>query len=270
MKFLLMPFKFLKDSFQKRFILFQLIRRDIKNKYIGSLLGFIWTIIQPLIMMFIYWFVFTVGFKAGSIGDGIPYIAYFTTGIIAWNFFNEAINSSTNVFQEYSYLVKKINFKISILPIVKILSALVFHLIFIGVVILILVISKIPFSFYWFQTLYYMIAMMVLLLGLSWITSSLNVFVKDISQILTIVLLFLFWLTPIFWDFNIIPPKLQILFKLNPMFYIVDGYRNSFIYHVPFWVNYKFAIYYWVFTGLALLMGAYLFKKLKPHFADVL
>ena len=111
---------------------------------------------------------------------------------------------------------------------------------------------------------------MVLLLGLSWITSSLQVFVKDVVQVINVILQFGFWFTPIVWDFNLVPQHYEWFFRLNPMFYIVEGYRKSFIYGEPFWGDLEFALYYWVVTLAILLVGVLLFKRLRPHFADVL
>lgn len=261
---------FFRDISENRFVLGQLVKRDYKNRYLGSFLGFIWTIIQPVVMIFVMWFVFVEVFKSGPINVSIPFIAYLSIGVIAWNFFVEVWSTSTGVFMEYSYLVKKINFKIAILPIVKLLSSFITHLIFICIGVIILITSGVGFSWYWFQALYYLIAMMVFVLGLSWITSSLQVFARDISQIIAVILQFGFWLTPIMWDFNLLPDGYKFWFKFNPMFYIVDGYRKSFITAEPFWTNSRDGLYFWGITLIILIVGVLLFRKLKPHFADVL
>jgi len=275
MKFFRLFFGFLRDIYDNKFVIGQLVKRDYKNRYLGSFLGFVWTIIQPLVMLFVLWMVFVVGFKSGpvSTADGrtLPFIAWFSVGLIAWNFFADALPGSTGVFQEYSYLVKKINFRIAVLPIVKLLSSFVTHLIFIAIGVGILLMSGVEISWYWFQVLYYLIAMMILLLGLSWVMSSLQVFVKDVAQILNVILQFGFWLTPICWNFNIVPSEWQFWFKLNPMFYIVDGYRKSFLFHEAFWDDQQLlAVYFWVFTLIVLVLGVFLFRKLRPHFSDVL
>lgn len=260
---------FLKDIYQNKFVIYQLTKRDYKNRYIGSFLGFIWTIIQPFVMIFVLYFVFVKGFKSGPIND-VPFIAWLSVGIISWDFFASTLPASTGVFQEYSYLVKKINFKIAILPVVKLLSSLITHIVFICIAISILFISGVPFSWYWFQAIYYLAAIMIFLLALSWVVSSLQVFVRDISQIVSVILQFGFWITPICWNFDIVPDNHKFWFKLNPVFYIVDGYRKSFLYHEPFWNNGYWTLYFWLFTFVILIIGVVLFRKLRPHFADVL
>jgi len=251
-------------------ILYQLAKRDFKNRYIGSWLGFLWTIIQPLVMIFVLWFVFSKGFKVGPINGDIPFGAWLAVGMIAWESFTQTLIALTGVFQEYSYLVKKINFNIVALPLVKQFSAVINQVIFLAIVVVIVLISGVPFSWYWFQVFYYFFGLFVLLLGLSWITSSLQVFVRDTVQVISVILQFGFWLTPIVWHFTQIPEKYHFWLRLNPMFYIVEGYRNSFVYGIGFWEDPKYLIYYWSFTLLVLLTGMLLFRKLKPHFADVL
>ena len=260
---------FTKEIIDNKSAIIQLTKRDFQNRYIGSSLGFLWSIIQPIANIVILWLVFTKGFKAGPINN-VPFIVYLSLGIISWEFFSQSLLGSTSVFQEYSYLVKKISFKIAILPIIKILSSAITHMIFITICIIILFYNNISFSFIWFQTIYFMSAVMILTLGLGWITSSLQVFFKDIAQLITILLQIGFWTTPVVWNFEIVPPHLQFIFKLNPMYYIITGYRDSFVNQLPFWHDKLSMIYFWTVTLFILLIGVLIFKKLRPHFADVL
>jgi len=105
--------------------------------------------------------------------------------------------------------------------------------------------------------------MAVLALGIGWITSSINVFARDTAQIVNVVLQFGFWATPIFWDLEILPEEAQSILQLNPMFYIVQGYRDSFLYGVPFWQHYELTLYYWGLTGIVFVVGAIIFMRLS-------
>jgi lipopolysaccharide transport system permease protein/teichoic acid transport system permease protein len=125
-------------------------------------------------------------------------------------------------------------------------------------------------SLYWLQAIYYMVAAVFFILGMSWLLSSLGVFVKDITYIVAIFLRFTFWLTPIFWNINMIPERLRIYIKINPMFYIVQGYRESFIYQVPFWEHPVYALYFWGLSCIMLIVGVIVFRRLRPHFGDVI
>lgn len=261
---------FLKTPLQISYLIKQLIKHDYRNRYIGSMLGFVWTIIQPITMVLILWLVFAKAFKIEAAAEGVPFVIWLTVGIIAWNFFAEALTVTTNVFQEYAYLVKKLKFKIAILPLIKIASSLVTHLIFIGISISLIFAFKIEPSLFWLQSIYYLFALLVLLTGLGLLTASLNVFSKDTNQIVNISLQFGFWLTPIFWDLTVIPQNLQSVLQLNPLFYIVEGYRNSFLYSEGFWTTPQLTIYFWSITLITFFLGFFLFRKLQPHFADVL
>ena len=202
--------------------------------------------------------------------DNFPFILWLITGIIPWFFFSDSISSATNSIMENSYLVKKVVFRVSVLPIIKILSALIIHLFFIMFIFLMFLIYNYMPNIYNLQVIYYLFATIVLVLGLSWITSSLVIFLRDIGQIVAMVLQFGFWLTPIFWSFKMVPEQYHFIFKLNPVYYIVEGYRNSFIYNIWFWEYPNLTVYFWIETLALFAIGALLFRRLRPHFADVL
>ena len=123
---------------------------------------------------------------------------------------------------------------------------------------------------HWIQIIYYLFATVVLLLGLSWITSSVVVFFRDMGQFIAMIIQFGFWLTPIFWNMNMVPDKYHWIIQLNPIVYIVEGYRNSMIYHKWFWEESSMTIYFWIVTIAIFIIGGLTFKKLRPHFADVI
>ena len=262
-------YNFLLTLFQRRFLIIEMAKRDISAQHVGSLLGFFWTFVNPLVMIFILWVVFSVGFKAAPKGD-VPFVVWLTAGMAMWNTFSEIINGSTGVIIQNSHLVKKVVFPLSILPVVKLVASFVTHAIFLALLLGMIVLYGMPFSPYWLQFLYYFGSMSVLALGVSWITSSVNIFARDTGQIVGVLLQIGFWATPIFWDPAIMPPKVQFLLKLNPMFYIVQGYRDSFIYFVPFWQHWEMTLYFWGVTGFVFILGATVFLRLRPHFADVL
>lgn len=260
---------FFVDMLQSRRLIFDLAKRDFQYKYLGSYFGILWAFIQPTITIIIFWFVFQIGFKSIPI-DNFPFILWLLCGMIPWFFFSEALANATNAVIENSYLVKKVVFRVSILPVIKILSAFFIHLFFIIVLVFIFLIYGYRPSIYTLQVIYYLFATFVLVLGLSWITSALVVFLKDVGQIVAMLLQFGFWITPIFWSLKIVPQSYHGVFKLNPLFYIVEGYRDTFIYHKWFWEHTHQTPYFWGVTLLLFITGAAVFKRLRPHFADVL
>ena len=270
-RFITYILSFLKEIYQKKFLIIELTKRDFKQQFMGSFLGLVWAFLQPIAFLGILWVIFTFGFKSGKLGDGTPFLAFLFTGLVAWDLFSRVWLGSTGMIFEYSFLVKKINFRLSILPVVKIFSNLIMHIIFISIVIVVLIVNKIYPSIYWLQVVYYIICSSMLVLGLSWISSALNVFIKDVGQLIQIIVQFGFWLTPIIWDPASFPKKYSIFIKMNPAWYLVDGYRRSFIYKTPFWKgNVNETIYFWGVTLIFLLLGMIVFKKLRPHFADVI
>ena len=262
-------FNFLTSIFQNKTLLWSLTINDFKQRYLGNLLGITWAFIQPTVTILIFWFVFQVGFKAQPIDD-VPFILWLLAGMIPWFFFAEGLSSGTNSIVANNFLVKKVVFRVSLLPIVPLLSALVIHAFFIFFMFGMFIFYGYSPSLYWLQIPYYLFATAVLLLGLSWLTSSIVVFFKDIGQIVAMIIQFGFWLTPIFWSMKMVPERYQWIIELNPMVYIINGYRESMIYQQWFWNDFNMTIYFWVVTGVIFMLGGLTFKKLRPHFADVL
>lgn len=263
-------FSIMREIYDSRVLVWNLSKNDFKTKYAGSYLGIFWAFINPLVTILIYWFVFEFGLKAGAPIPDVPFILWFTSGLIPWFFFSDALVNATNSFVEYSYLVKKVVFKISILPIVKIISALFIHVVFIGVMISIYgIYGKVP-TFTFVQIIYYSFCTFALTLACSYATSAIVIFFKDLTQIIGIVLQIGMWMTPIMWSYTIIPQKFQWIAKINPMFYIVEGYRDSLLKNEWFYNNFWGTIYFWSFTTVIFVIGMIIFKKLKPHFSDVL
>jgi teichoic acid transport system permease protein len=258
-----------KELYQYKNTIISLAINDFKNRYAGSYLGITWAFIQPLMTILIYWFVFQVGFRTTPIDD-VPFIIWFICGIIPWFYFSESLIGGTMSVVEYSYIVKKVMFNINILPLIKIIVSTFVHLFFVVLVFLICLSVKLPITIHSIQIVYYSFAAFILALGFSYLTASLVPFSKDVGQIVAVILQFGFWLTPIVWNQNILPAKWLIFFKVNPVYYIVQGYRDALINKIWFWERPMSTLYFWIATGVIFYLGRKIFKKLKPHFADVL
>ncbi|WP_312833474.1 ABC transporter permease [Sedimentibacter saalensis] len=258
------------DLYNSRSLIWNLAKNDFKTKYAGSYLGIIWAFIQPIVTLLVYWIVFEFGLKAGSPTEGVPFILWFSVGLVPWFFFSDAINNAMNSLFEYSYLVKKVVFKISVLPIVKIISSIFVHFVFVSFVIVLASIYKYYPNIYFFQLPYYIFCTFFIVLAISYATSAVVLFFKDLGQIISIMLQIGMWATPIMWSYTIVPEKYQWIIKLNPMYYIVEGYRDTFINQIWFFNKHFQTIYFWVIALVIFGSSALIFKKLKPHFADVL
>lgn len=258
-----------RDVKNSKALMLNLAKNDFKTKYVGSYLGIVWAFVQPVITILVYWFVFGIGLKSGDVGD-IPFVLWLVAGLVPWFFFSDALSAGTSTMQEYQYLVKKVVFKISILPIVKVLSALFVHLFFMGITIVLYWLHGYHPDLYTIQIVYYSFCTFTLVLALVYFTCAVVVFFKDTSQLVMVFLQVGIWMTPIMWQVSILPQKLLWIFEAMPMYYIVSGYRDALIYKNWFWEKPYEMIYFWVVTLVLLGIGTTVFKKLKVHFADVL
>lgn len=257
------------ELYRNRKLILKLAKNDFKTKYAGSYFGILWAFVQPIVTILTYWFVFQVGLKSGPISN-YPFVLWLIAGLIPWFFFSDALNSGMNSLIEYSYLVKKVVFNITILPVIKIFSALFIHIFFLIFMLLLFTLSGYVPGMYALQIIYYSFCILILTLSISYITSSLLVFFRDLSQLINIILQIGMWMTPILWNYTMIPDRFLWIFKMNPMYYIVEGFRNSLIYKIWFWENINSTIYFWGITGALFTIGSIIFKRLRVHFADVL
>ena len=259
------------ELYHNKGLILSLSKNDFKTKYAGSYLGIVWAFIQPVVTIMVYWFVFTIGLKAGDMAE-YPFVLYLISGIVPWFFFQDALNGGTNALMEYNYLVKKVVFKISILPIVKVFSALFVHVFFVAFALIICSVNGYTPTFHTLQIFYYTGCTFVFALARVYATSAIVVFFRDLTQIINIILQVGVWMTPIMWDLNMLSghPLLMKAFKLNPMYYIVSGYRDSILGKTWLTEHWKWGIYFWVVTIIIFILGSGIFKRLKLHFADVL
>lgn len=261
--------RFIHDLWHSRGLLLALTKNDFRARYMNNQLGVLWAFVQPSVLIAIFWFVFEVGFKSKPVGD-FPFILWLIAGMVPWLFFAESLQSATQSVLGHSFLVKKVVFRVSLLPMIQILSALVIHLFFIAVMLAMYIGYGYKPTLYWLQLPYYLFATLVLVQGLSWITSAVVVFVRDLNPLIAMVVQFGFWLTPVFWSVTMLPTHFQTLIKINPIYYLVEGYRDSLIHERWFWQQPGLTLQFWAITLSLFVMGALVFKKLRPHFADVI
>lgn len=261
--------RFLNSLVKQRQLVWTFAKNDIKSRYLGSSLGAVWIFVLPLINLFIIWFAFEHGLKTGNQG-GVPFILWLITGMFPWTFFADAIASATNSIAEKSFLVKKVLFNVELLPFIKIVASSVLFCFLSGVMVVFFLLYRVFPDRYWMQIPYFMVCIFSLVMSLSWLTSAIVVFYKDLGQLIAVGLQIGFWVTPIFWSSEKLPANLQFVTFLNPVNYVVSGYRDSFINKAWFWENPWQTLYFWSFVLFFSTLGLAVFKKLRPHFADVL
>ena len=262
------------ELYQNRKLIWKKAKNDFKTRFAGSYLGIVWAFVQPVVTILVYWVVFEKGLnaKAEVLANGVeaPYVLWLTAGIVPWFYFSEALSNGTTALLEYNYLVKKVVFKISILPIIKIIAATFIHGFFVLFMLLLFMVHGYFPDAHTLQLIYFSFCLFVFVLGISYTTCSIVLFFRDLTQIIGIVLQVGMWATPILWKLSMVPEQYQILFKLNPVFYIVNGYRSALLEKTWFWEDFYSTMFFWITTAVIFGIGTLIFKRLKVHFADVL
>lgn len=244
-------------------------KNDFKKKYAGSFLGITWAFVQPSMTIIVFWIVFQFGLKVGPVSN-TPFLLWFLPGIITWFLFSDIINGAMPCLFEYNFLVKKVVFKIEILPFMKALVALFIHLFFVVLLVIIYYGYGYYPTLYYLQVFYYILCNFILALAIAYLCCAIIVFFQDFGQIVSICLQFFMWLTPIVWSPEIVPARYKWIFEMNPIFYFVQGIRDSLINNIWFWQKPTLTLFFWVITLIIFVIGWRMFRKLKTHFADML
>lgn len=255
---------------RKRRLVLDLARNDFRARYIGSLLGGIWAFANPVFTFLMYLFVYRVAFKGASATDGVPAVLWLIIGITPWFFFAEGLLTTTNAFTEYSFLVKKVPFDVSIIPSIKLASSAFVHVIVWIIVMGIVAASGYLPTLAWIQVVYYFLALALLISGVGFFTACITPFFRDTIHVIGASLQFVFWLTPIGWSTSNLPPFWGHVLELNPLFYIIQGLRDALLHGRPFWYRAELTGYFWGFILALHLAAGMLFRRLRPHIADVL
>ena len=261
------------ELYQNRKLVLSLAKNDFKTKYAGSYFGTIWAFIQPIVTICVYWFVFGLALRNGS-DKGVPFVLWLIAGLVPWFFIQEGLTGGTNALLEYNYLVKKVVFKVEILPVIKLISCLFVHAFFVAIMFIVFLVSGKRPQISWIQIIYYSFAASMYALALTYLTSAIQVFFKDMAQIVSICLQFGMWLTPIMYSEQLFLDKgltmAPMILKLNPFYYIAAGYRDSMLTGDWFFMRPTLTVYFWAVTLITMLVGLKVFKRLRPHFSDVL
>lgn len=261
---------FLRNLVAGRTLLFQLVRRDFRQRFIGSAAGWLWGIIQPLVLLASYSFVFQVCLRmkppANSGTDN--YTIFLFCGFLPWLLFNETVTRSASSLIENANLITKTVFPSEIVPLAIFLSSLLSHLLALALVLAVVAIWGGGLTPMVLLLPVYMFLLGLLAVGIGWLVSSLQVYLRDTAQLLTVLMTLWFWMTPIFIDEDLIPPQLRFLVRYNPLASVVRGYRDRLLtWHEPAWGDLAILTFWGVTVFIA---GGLFFRHLKRGFADVL
>ncbi|SJN02397.1 Lipid carrier : UDP-N-acetylgalactosaminyltransferase / Alpha-1,3-N-acetylgalactosamine transferase PglA; Putative glycosyltransferase [Klebsiella pneumoniae] len=257
---------------QKRELIWQMSKRDVMGRYKGSFLGLAWSLFNPILMLTVYTFVFSVIFKSrwGSSPDTghADFAIILFTGLIIFNLFAECINRSTSLITSNVNFVKKVVFPIEILPIVNLLAALFHASISLIVLFIAILVFKHQLHFTVLLLPVITIPLMLSILGLSWILASLGVFVRDMPQTISIIVTILMFLSPVFYPLSALPVVFQKIVMLNPLAFMIEEARKVVYWGIePNWTMLAINM----LIGLVICAAGFLFfQKTKKGFADVI
>jgi lipopolysaccharide transport system permease protein len=246
------------------------VGRDIRARYVNSVLGLSWGIIVPLSLLLLYTFVFSYVLKVrlGGSGTSGSFAVYLFCGMLPWLAFAEGVTRSTSVVLEHAHLIKRVVFPSEILPAFVVLSALVTE--FVGLAMLLVGLGLFYRSLPWTVLLLpFVIALQAMLtLGLGWLLATLNVFLRDVGQLLGLGITLAMFLTPIFYPAEMVPDRFRWVLTLNPLYYLVEAYR-ALVLEQRFPPTGDIAILAGVAVS-AFVLGHWVFQRAKPVFVDVI
>lgn len=261
---------FLRNLIERRTLIFQLVRRDFDQRFIGSVGGWLWGIIHPLVLLVSWIYIFMIVLKQtlpeGEVTQNYPLFIF--SGMLPWMLFSETVQRSASSLLEHANLITKSMFPAEIVPLSVFLSNLASHFLALALMI--------GATLYWTHAIgwalvflpVYLFLIGLFAVGLGWVAASLHVFLRDTAQMVSVALTFWFWLTPIMVPARIIPDRYRWLLRLNPMYYAVELYRQAFF--TSALPNWKDVVGLAVSGAAMFVIGGLFFRYVKRGFADVL
>lgn len=263
----------LKEQVKHFYLIRRLSKYETKSKNNNNFLGSFWEILNPLIQLLIYWFVFQSIRQQSNIeiinGEEVPFVFWLISGFVVWIFFYKStIEGSSSIYSRIQVL-SKMNFPMSIVPSFVIFSNLYVHLIILTIAIVLLNIGGIFITIYYLQLLIVIPMTVFFIFGVSLITSTLSTIIRDVHQLLNAVLRMGLYLSPVLWEIGKLAEPISTIVKLNPLFYLIEGYRASLFgtewYFITHW---QYTLYFLVISIGLFLIGAAIHMKFRRHFID--
>ncbi|MEM1785192.1 MAG: ABC transporter permease [Candidatus Bathyarchaeia archaeon] len=245
-------------------LIVELVRRELKLRYRGTWLGFLWTLLNPLVFTVVYTLVFSHFLRIG-----IPkFPAFLLTGLLPWNWFSESIMTGTSCLVDHAAFLKNAVFPAQVLPVVSVGAGMMNYVFALPVLIVLLVMYGVPLGWSMLALPLVMAVQFLLILSVVYFTSTFNVFLRDLRYIIQHGLLVGFFLTPVMYDLSFVPTRFQWLLKINPMTILIDSYRRLLFYGTwPHWRNLGFVL---ALALVLLVLGTMIFERRRETFAEYL
>ncbi|CUB02764.1 ABC transporter permease [Marinomonas fungiae] len=257
---------------QQRQLIVQLTKRQVLQRFKGSILGLAWVFITPILMLSVYTFVFKSVLKAKWPGNedanNIEFALQIFSGLLVFNLFSEVLSRASSLVVEQPNMVKKVIFPLPVLAWVNVLTAYIFAVVSLGVLVVAAYFMRLELSIHILSLPFVFVLAFPMLLGLSWGLSALGVYLRDLAQIVTLVLTPLMFLSPIFYPSSSLPEAIQAIIWINPLVLPIEAIRDAVM--IGYWPDWLALILYLLVSFIVMVLGAACFHKLKRGFADVL
>lgn len=261
-------FEVLKEQWKNFHLILRLASYDIKSKYQSHYLGTAWQFLSPAIQILVYWFVFGIGIRSGNPIDGVPYLIWLMIGLIPWFFISPTIiQGSNSVFSKVN-MVAKMKFPVSVLPSITIISNsinFIFMMIILGFMLIFYGINP---GLYLLQLPYYIVCTIIFLYAVTLLFSTISTVFRDFQLLLQSLMRMMLYLLPILWDMDKLHGAYIKVLKLNPLYYLIDGYRKTFLAKEWFFNDVIYMGYFWSTTFLIIYIGALIHIKFRNQFVD--
>jgi lipopolysaccharide transport system permease protein len=265
------PAAMLDSLLKHRELLWELVKRDYIGRYKGSMLGVVWSLFNPLLMLTIYTTVFSVAFKArwGSGEESkIAFAIVLFSGMIVHSFFAECLNRAPGLITSHANYVKKVVFPLEILPWMALLSAALHFLVSFGVLLLFCLLAGVPIHSGALLIPIALLPLILIIIGLSWIFASLGVYLRDLSQVMSVVTTVALFLAPVFYPIEALPAAYRAVLMWNPISLPVIQLRDLMLWGRPFlWLEWSISL---TLSATICSVGYWWFQKSRRGFADVL
>ena len=260
----------LHENFTNLFRIYSISKYELVADMRDSKLGLFWNFANPVIQVLTYWFVFGLIMQKKAVSH-IPYLYWMLGGMVVWFFISPCITNGCNAIFSKVNVITKMKFPVSILPATVVIKELFNHLCLMLILVVLFIMGGYYPSLHWFELIYYLFCAVIFSISLSMTTSVLNMLARDTRKLVLACMRLLLYLTPILWEIpKNLPHIVKLILKANPIYYIVQGYRDCFFFHKGIFSYTNSMIAFCVFTILLFAFGSYMMYKFKHKFIDMI
>ncbi|WP_240374912.1 ABC transporter permease [Bacillus piscicola] len=263
--------KIVKELWQNVYLINRLALYEIKIKNKNNYLGAAWELITPVFFIAIYWFVFGYGIRSNEDVGGIPFFDWMIAAITIWFFVQPAITQGSKAIYTKIRMVSKMSFPTSAIPAYVVVSKLYPQLVLFGIILVYFQFTGYPVTIYYAQLPYFVFSMVALVIAFVLITSTITTAFRDVQMFIQSTVRVLLYITPFLWVTETLPDFVEKFMKVNPLHYLVEGYRAAIFgeswYFIEHW---EYTLYFWGLVFVLFFIGAVLHVRFRRHFIDLL